>query len=76
MSNYKKALAAARRDRSEKMPDDAAMALFCESALQAMVGAAAPELVWNGAQKKGMTTPELMTLAKDDPAAVHELMWV
>lgn len=76
MSNYKKALAAARRNRSANLSDDAAMALYCDSALQAMVGAASPELVWVGAQKKGMTTPELMTLAKNDPAAVHELMWV
>lgn len=57
-------------------PDAAKMALFCEGSLQAVVGAASPVLVWEGAQKKNMTYRELVDLAADDPIAVHELMWL
>lgn len=57
--------------------DDAAvMASYCETTLQLMVGAASPQLVWEGAQKSGMTALELARLCLESPAAVHDLMWL
>jgi hypothetical protein len=51
------------------------MALFCEYDVQIVVGAVAPKLVWEGAQRRGMTARELARLAGTDPIAVGELMW-
>ncbi|MFD4196746.1 hypothetical protein [Amycolatopsis thermoflava] len=76
MSSYHDALAAANKVGSAKATDAGTMAQFCATSLQTLVGAASPELVWQGAQKKGMTMAELVALATEDPAAVHELMWL
>lgn len=56
--------------------DAGVMAQFCDSTLQILVGAASPQLVWEGAQKRNMTALELLALANEDPHAVHELMWL
>jgi hypothetical protein len=76
MSRYHDALAAAKKAGAAQATDAGVMALFCDTALQILVGAASPELVWSGAQAKEMTALELNTLAIKDPAAVHELMWL
>jgi hypothetical protein len=76
MADYKTTLAAANKAGSARATDAGVMAQYCATTLQQMVGAASPELVWQGAQKKGMTALELATLAVKDPAAVHELMWL
>jgi hypothetical protein len=76
MPSYHDALAAAKKVGSARATDVGLMAQLCATSLQLLVGAAAPELVWNGAQKKGMTARELLDLANSDPAAVHELMWL
>lgn len=76
MSSYHDALAAAKKVGSAHATDAGIMAQICDTSLQLLVGAAAPELVWNGAQKKGMTARQLLELANSDPAAVHELMWL
>jgi hypothetical protein len=56
--------------------DDAAlMAGFCAESLQLLVGAASPQLVWEAAQRKGMTTLALAELCNTNPPAVHDLMW-
>lgn len=73
---YQEELKAANKVGSAKATDAGVMAQFCATSLQTLVGAAAPELVWEGAQKKGMTALELVTLATNKPAAVHELMWI
>lgn len=75
MSAYTDALAAANQVGSANATDAGVMAQFCDSALQHLVGAASPELVWDGAQAKGMTALELHNLAATDPIAVHDLMW-
>lgn len=75
MSSYHDALAAANKAGSANATDAGVMAQFCARSLQIVVGAASPELVWAGAQKNGMTALELVTLATDNPAAVHDLMW-
>lgn len=76
MSSYHDALAAANKVGSANATDAGVMAPFCATSLQTLVGAASAELVWDGAQKKGMTALELVKLATNNPAAVHELMWL
>lgn len=76
MSDYHDVLAAANKIGAANATDEGVMAQFCDSALQTLVGAASPELVWNGARQKGMTALELSALATTDPNAVHDLMWL
>lgn len=76
MSDYRAALDAANKAGAANATDEGVMAQFCDSVLQTLVGAASPELVWNGARQKGMSARDLNTLALKDPAAVHDLMWV
>lgn len=76
MSAYSAALAAANKIGSANATDAGVMAQFCATSLQLLVGAAAPQLVWEGAQKKGMTARDLVALATENPAAVHDLMWI
>jgi hypothetical protein len=60
--------------------DAAAMAAFLDSSAHTLIGAVSPMLVWEGAQAKGMTSLELLSMIHDD--AEHgtinaaELMWV
>lgn len=76
MSAYTQALAAATKTGVSQCTDAQLMATFCESSIQITCGAVSPELVWDGAQKTGMTTLELARLASTDPRAVAELMWL
>jgi hypothetical protein len=76
MSPYKEALAAAHKTGVSKCTDAQLMATFCESSIQIAVGAVSPELVWDGAQKTGLTTLELARLASTDKNAVEALMWL
>lgn len=65
------------REKGVGVCDDAAlMAFFCDVNLTFIVGAVAPRLVWEGAQKRGMTALELGRLAGKDPRAVDELQWI
>jgi hypothetical protein len=43
---------------------------------QILLGAVSPKLIWEGAQSKGLTTQQLLTLIHHDPAAACDLMWV
>lgn len=72
---YEQALAAADRKAAMQCTEAEHMAAICDTALQTMVGAASPKLVWEAAQKRGMTTKELVELCRTDPLAVHDLMW-
>jgi hypothetical protein len=72
---YEQTLAEARKVGNANADDAGAMALYCADLLQLMVGAASPKLVWEGAQKAGMTHLELALLAQKDPDKVHDLMW-
>ncbi|MFI0901804.1 hypothetical protein [Streptomyces sp. NPDC020983] len=74
-ATYEEALAAAKKAGTARADDAPLMASFCAGPLQTLVGAVAPKLVWEGAQRKGMTTAELAALCNADPAAVSELMW-
>jgi len=73
--SYEAALAAGKRIGARRADDAALMALFCEGPLQTLVGAVSPELVWDGAQRRGLTTRELGTLANSDVMAVSDLQW-
>lgn len=73
---YAVALRRGKRVGASRADDAAAMAMFVESCLQILVGAASPQLVWEGAQKTGLTTLELADLCNTDAPAVHELMWL
>lgn len=75
VTGYRNTLAAANKVGSANATDAGVMAQFCATSLQILCGAASPELVWEGAQKKGMTALELAELATGNPAAVHDLMW-
>lgn len=72
---YQEALDAGKKIGASRASDESVMAMFCESSLQIIVGAVSPRLVWEGAQKAGMTGLDLARLASTDPDAVHELMW-
>jgi hypothetical protein len=73
-TTYAAALAAAKRVGASRADDAGLMALFCESSIQLLCGAVSPQLVWEGAQLKGLTTKELMDLAQD-PRAIDDLQW-
>lgn len=75
MSDYASALERARVVGASRCDDRAFMALYCDTILRTMVGAASPQLVWEGAQRAGMATTELSRLAVTDPARVCDLMW-
>jgi hypothetical protein len=75
VSTYEQELAAACHVGSAHATDPGLMAQFCSSALQTLVGAVSPRLVWEGAQGKGLSTRELADLCHTDPTAVADLMW-
>lgn len=76
MSRYADALARGRKLGAGRCDDPAAMALFCESCVQTLVGAVAPELVWNGANTSGLKLLGLARMCAQAPADVAELMWL
>jgi hypothetical protein len=71
---YDQALKASRGNIAHA-EDRVLMAAFVAGEIQLLAGAVSPRLVWEGAQRKGMTTRELAALAISDPMAVGELMW-
>jgi hypothetical protein len=73
---YAQALKATRATGTMQLTDPQHMALFCDSSIQILLGAVSPQLVWEGAQKSGLTTQELAKLIHDDPDAARDLMWL
>lgn len=72
---YEAALKRAKDKGVGRCDDAAAMAAFCDANIQLLVGAVSPQLVWEGAQKKGLTLLELGRMVRD-PMAIDDLMWV
>ncbi|KOG53151.1 hypothetical protein ADK76_28990 [Streptomyces griseoflavus] len=72
---YEQALAEGRKVGARRASDPALMALFCADTLQYVVGAVAPQLVWEGAQAQGLRSKDLVRLCATDPLAVSDLMW-
>lgn len=73
---YREAIQNGKRLGAANCSDAEAMALFLESSIQMLCGAVSPRLVWEGAQKRGLTYREVGRLAATNPAAIEELMWV
>lgn len=74
--SYEDVLTEANRVGSSRASDAGLMAQLCANVLQTLVGAVSPKLVWEGAQKQGLTSQDLMRMARDEPRAVHNLMWI
>jgi hypothetical protein len=72
---YQQAVAAGRKAGAAHATDPELMAMFCESSIQILVGAVSPELVWEGAQARGLTTRDLAALALQGWRAVDDLQW-
>lgn len=52
------------------------MAMFCDTTLQFLVGAFSPRLVWEGAQKAGLTTLQLLEIChRKDFATLDDLQF-
>jgi hypothetical protein len=66
----------ATRATGTKLTDPQHMALFCDSSIQILLGAVSPQLIWEGAQKSGLTTRELVELVHEDPDAARDLQWL
>jgi hypothetical protein len=75
-SAYRTALESGRKKGAAHASDAELMAALLETTLQIMVGALSPELVWEGAQKAGLTSMQVQTLvAKRDLKTLDDLMW-
>jgi len=76
MSAYKQALAAGNKKGVSMASAPELMAMILDSTLQILCGAVSPELVWDGAQARDMTTPEVLALANArDMVAIDDLMF-
>ena len=71
---YEAALARADTVGSARADDAAVSAQFCRDCLPLLVGAISSRLVWEGAQKRGLTFLQLGRLA-GDPLAIDDLQW-
>lgn len=71
--NYDNTLKTAREIGARRANDAQLMALYCAGPLQHVAGAVSPRLVFEGAQKSGLTTKQLAAL---DSMAVSDLMWI
>jgi hypothetical protein len=70
------ALTAGRKAGAANATDRQVMAMFCEDTMQILVGAFSPRLVWEGAQKAGLTALKLHNLcAKKDLRALDDLQF-
>ena len=76
MSGFDEAVARGRGAGAAHASDSDAMAWFCESVVQSLLGAVSPRLVWEGAMKKQLTLAELSRLCSSDPVAACDLQWV
>jgi hypothetical protein len=75
-TEYAAVLTAAGKVTVANQTDAQSMAEFCEHTMQILVGAFSPRLVWEGAQKAGLTTKQLHDLcAKKDLRALDDLQW-
>ena len=72
---YAQALAAATKAGARHADDAGLMALFCAADLEILVGAVSPQLVWEGAQRAGLSAADLLSLCAKDVMAVEELQW-
>lgn len=79
-TEFAAALIAGDKVGAANATDAQVMAMFCERVMQTLVGAFSPRLVWEGAQKAGLTALELHNLcarknAKARNAALDDLQF-
>lgn len=73
---FAEALKAGRKAGPANATDPQVMAMFCYDTLMILVGAFSPQLVWEGAQKAGLTTRDLLKLCNArDLRALDDLQW-
>ena len=75
---YKEALKSGKRKAkscSSVATDEEILAVYLHDMIQIQCGAVSPELVFEGARKKGMTFKQVVELAHKNPAAIEALMW-
>ena len=73
---YAQSLIAGEKAGAANATDAQAMAMFCETTMQTMAGAFSPRLVWEGAQKAGLTALQLHDLcARKDFDALDDLQF-
>lgn len=73
---YAAALKVCRAKGAAHAPTNALMAGLCQDVVQILVGAVSPQLVWEGAMKKGLTAKQLLNLCRTDYMAVDDLQWI
>lgn len=73
---YEEALAEGHKVGFGVCSDAAAMAGYCDTTIQHIIGAVSPKLVWDGAMKKKLTLLELGHLCITDPREVEALQWL
>jgi len=75
-TEFAKALIGAEKAGAVDSTDAQSMAFYCENIMQTLVGAFSPRLVWEGAQKAGLTTLQLNKLCvKKNLRALDDLQW-
>jgi hypothetical protein len=75
-TEYAAELTAGSRAGPAHATDAQLMAMFCESIMPFMVGAFSPRLVWEGAQRRGMTALQLHNVcAEKDFATLDDLQF-
>lgn len=73
---WDQALTEATERGVHKCSAPALMASVLDASLPFTVGAVSPRLVWEGAQKSGLTTKQVLRMAVDDVMAVEALQWL
>jgi hypothetical protein len=73
---YAAALKRAKAKGVGRCDDAALMAHICKFNIPMLVGAVSPQLVWEGAQTKGLTAKELLAMARRDIMEVDALQWI
>lgn len=73
--DYEWALKSGKKVGASKATDAQLMAMILDGSVQYLLGAVSGKMLWEGAQKKGLTTAQLMELIHDDPQAAIDLMW-
>jgi hypothetical protein len=75
-TEFAEALTAGEETGPASATDPQSMAMFCEDIMPRMVGAFSPRLVWEGAQKAGLTTLQLHEIChRKDFAALDNLQF-
>jgi hypothetical protein len=73
---YEAALKRAKDKGVGRCDAAALMAHICKYNIPMLVGAVSPQLVWEGAMTKGLTSKQLLEMARRDIMEVDDLQWI